>query len=184
MDIEAWRARIEAQRREKDWFLGNHPESPLGAGRRKGFSGLAYFPPDPAYRFVLQLHEHETRDVIEVADTANQTRRLLRWGEFRFQIDDVSCVLQAYKSDPADDRMFVPFKDTTSGDETYGAGRYLDLEPYTHGTPDGRWVLDLNDAYNPWCAYSNAYACPVVPPENWLTAPVRAGEKDFPGADQ
>jgi uncharacterized protein (DUF1684 family) len=91
----------------------------------------------------------------------------------------VSCALQAYKSDPADDRLFVPFRDKTSGDETHGAGRYLDLEPERHLTADGTWILDFNEAYNPWCAYSDAYACPLVPPENWLPVPVWAGEKEY-----
>ena len=85
-----------------------------------------------------------------------------------------------HKSDPAEGCLFVPFGDGTSGNESYGAGRYLDLEPERHLTEEGRWVVDLNDAYNPWCAYSEHYVCPFVPPENWLRVPVRAGEKKYP----
>jgi len=75
--------------------------------------------------------------------------------------------------------LFVPFRDATSGKETYGAGRYIDLEPEERLNNEGKWVLDLNKAYNPWCAYSDAYICPLVPTENWLKVPVRAGEKDY-----
>jgi len=103
----------------------------------------------------------------------------LRWGEFRFKIGDKACTLQAYKSDPNEERLFVPFRDETSGKETYGAGRYLDLDDEHHCTTDGKWILDFNCAYNPWCAYSDAYACPFVDPENWLKVAVRAGEKKY-----
>ena len=179
MDIRAWKARVEAQRQEKDRFFARDPQSPVPPYTRGAFQGLAYFPPDPAYRFVLQLNEHETKEVIDVIDTTNQTRRFWRWGQFQFEIEGVSCALQVYKSDPDEDRLFVPFRDKTSGDETYGAGRYLDFEPDPHRIADGRWVVDLNEAYNPWCAYSDAYACPLVPPENWLQIPIRAGEKAY-----
>ena len=73
-------------------------------------------------------------------------------------------------------KLFVPFRDATSGKESYGAARYLDLED----EPSGEYVLDFNLAYNPYCAYSDDYVCPFPPKENWLTAPVRAGEKAFP----
>lgn len=74
----------------------------------------------------------------------------------------------------------MPFKDRTSGKETYGAGRYLDLDPVADRTDDGLWIVDFNRAYNPWCAYSDQYACPFVPPENWLDVSIQAGEKQFP----
>jgi len=115
-----------------------------------------------------------------VALTKGQEREFLRWGEFRFTIGGEEQALQTYKSDPEEKRLFVPFKDATSGKETYGAGRYLDLEPESDLTPDGKWVLDFNKAYNPWCVYSKDYTCPVVPRENWLEVAIPAGEKDYP----
>jgi uncharacterized protein (DUF1684 family) len=78
------------------------------------------------------------------------------------------------------ERLFILFKDATSGKETYGAGRYLDLEAERDHTPDGRWILDFNRAYNPWCVYSKDYTCPLVPRENWLEVAIPAGEKDYP----
>jgi len=65
------------------------------------------------------------------------------------------------------------------GKETYGAGRYLDLEPGRDGTQEGKWILDFNQAYNPWCAYSEAYACPFVPVQNWLEVPIHVEERDY-----
>ena len=69
--------------------------------------------------------------------------------------------------------------DVTSGKETYSAGRDLDLEPDRDRTAEGKWILDFNKAYNPWCVYSEDYTCPLVPPENWLEVPIRAGEKNY-----
>lgn len=98
---------------------------------------------------------------------------------FRFPVDGEDVTLRAYKSDPEDDRLRVPFRDATSGEETYGAGWYLDLEGDTHRTSDGKWILDFNEAYNPTCAYSDRYECPLPPMENWLEASIEAGEKMY-----
>ena len=179
MDLGQWEKRLEAQRKQKAQFFASHPESPLPLQDRSAFHGLAYWPPDPQYRFELKLHEYHDKAAIEVADTAGQMRTLWAWGEFRFQINGQYCALQAYRSDPGERRLFVPFRDRTSGDETCGAGRYLDLAPERDRTGEGKWIVDFNEAYNPWCAYSEHYACPFVPPENWLQVPVRAGEKNY-----
>lgn len=180
MDIELWTKRVNAGRMQKDRFFASHPQSPLPIKSRDTFSGLAYWAPDPAYRFELALHEHTEKPVREVQDTGGQNRKLVLWGEFRFDIESEPCKLQVYKSNPEEDRFFLPFRDQTSGTESYGAGRYLDLEPTENRTRVGLWVLDFNSAYNPWCAYSDAYVCPFVPPENWLQVAIRAGEKTFP----
>lgn len=71
--------------------------------------------------------------------------------------------------------MFLPFADATSGEGTYAAGRYLDVQR-AHG---GSLLVDFNHAYNPYCAYNESWSCPLTPFENRLTVPVRAGEKDF-----
>jgi len=180
VDVDAWMKQVEAERRDKDTFFASHPQSPLSLQDRRAFQGLAYWAPDLAYRYELEINEHDEKQVVEVADTGGEQRNLWRWGEFRFEVASRQCVLQAYKSDPDENRYFIPFRDTTSGAESYGAGRYLDLSPDEHLTKEGKWILDLNAAYNPWCAYSERYACPFVPAENWLRVPIRAGEKNFP----
>jgi uncharacterized protein (DUF1684 family) len=180
MNIKDWKRRIESERQAKDWFFASHPNSPVPPEDRNTFEGLAYYPPDPNYRFELFLQRHQEEEIQEVTDTGGQTRQLKRLGEFQFTLDQRECALQCYQSDPAKESLFVLFKDQTSGEETYAAGRYLDLDPDTDRMSEGRWILDFNQAYNPWCAYSDHYVCPFVPPENWLDVPILAGEKEYP----
>jgi len=173
-----WMERIEEEREFKDGFFAAHPQSPIPPKEREEFKGLDYYPLDPDYRFELELHEHSDKKRRKMAYTRGEEQEFLRCGEFKFKIDGQQQVLQAYKSDPEEERLFVPFKDATNGKETYGAGRYLDLDE-RHRTAEGKWILDFNRAYNPWCAYSEKYTCPFVPPENWLRVPIRAGEKNY-----
>jgi uncharacterized protein (DUF1684 family) len=180
MAIDAWKAQIERERREKDVFFAGHWQSPIPPEDRAGFGGLDYYPPDPDCRFEIELHEHEEKKMMRMAYTKGEERDFIRWGEFRFRIGGEECVLQAYKSDSEEEQLFILFRDATSGQETYGAGRYLDLDSARNRTADGKWILDLNRAYNPWCVYSENYTCPFVPQENWLTVPIHAGEKNYP----
>jgi hypothetical protein len=179
MEISEWEKYVEAGRKEKDAFFKIPYQSPLPPDECQRFQGLKYYPLDPTYRFELELQERQMKEKIKIEDTKGNERDFLRWGEFRFKIGNIDCKLQVYKSSPEEDRFFLPFRDSTSGKETYGAGRYLDLEIVRHQTPEGKWILDFNDAYNPWCAYSKDYACPFTPPENWLKVPIYAGEKDY-----
>ena len=182
-EIRRWKEQVEAARRQKDEFFANHPQSPVFLSNHAEFPGLQYYPPDPQYFFELLLSEHTSKESVKVADTVGNMRNLFRWGEFQFQVGTHNCILQAYKAELRESRLFVPFKDATNGTETYGAGRYIDLDAEIAVNAEGKWILDLNDAYNPWCAYSHDYACPFVPPENWLKVPVRAGEKAYPAAE-
>ncbi|ADQ67786.1 hypothetical protein C499_17314 [Halogeometricum borinquense DSM 11551] len=177
-DTEAWREALLTHRAHKDEFFADDPQSPLSAADRESFDGLSYFEPDQSYRIVTELDEYDTKETITVSTTTDGERDYLVWGSFAFERNGESVRLDAYRSEPESNRLWVPFRDETSGDETYGAGRYLDLED-----PDDRegdaWVLDFNYAYNPFCAYNEQYECPLVPMENWLNVPIRAGEKTF-----
>ncbi len=176
-----WRAYLEQSRAARREYFGHSPRSPLPPEMKgDAFPGLAYYPPDPEYRFVLPLAEHDHKKTVTVETTADGKRQYLRWGAFTIDLAETTVTLQAYRPDRSTDRLWVPFRDATSGTETYGAGRYLDLEPGEHFI-NGEWILDFNEAYNPTCAYSGAYECPMVPSENWLEVPIEAGEKDFPG---
>ncbi len=181
MEIQKWKARIEEEREQKEGFFASNSQSPIPPEDRSDFSksGLEYYPPNPDFRFELEFHEHEEKDSVEVETTKGETQEYLRWGEFRFEVNGEQCELQAYKSNPEEERLWVPFRDGTSGEETYSAGRYLDLEPERHQSSDEKWILDLNKAYNPWCAYSEAYNCPLIPPENWLDVRIESGEKNY-----
>jgi len=180
MGISQWKANLEGVRQTKDSFFAQQWQSPIPPQDRSRFKGLEYYPPDPDYRFELELHEHPEKQSVRMAYTKGNEQDFLRWGEFRFKISGREQALQAYKSSGEEEMLFVPFKDATSGKETYGAGRYLDLEPKRDRIAEGEWILDFNQAYNPWCAYSEAYTCPFVPAENWLEVPILAGEKSYP----
>ncbi|MFW5947490.1 MAG: DUF1684 domain-containing protein [Gemmatimonadota bacterium] len=177
-DWDTWKQRLKKRREGKDRFFREDPRSPIPASEADGFTGLRYYPPDPDYHLRLELYEHEPKEPVRVDVTRGEPRDLVRWGEFRFRLGGEDRTLQAYRSDPDAERLFVPFRDATAGDETYELGRYLDLEPQLHRVAD-RWILDFNEAYNPWCAYSDQYSCVVPPRENELDVPVRAGEKRY-----
>jgi len=179
MDIEKWKNVIEMARRQKDAFFGSY-QSPISFDEKENFKGLHYYPPDIKYRFELELGEYTEKDTLKIKDTKGNIRDFIRFGEFRFNIDETNCKLQAYKSELQEERLFIPFKDSTTGKETYPAGRYLDMESGSYQLPDGRWILDFNTAYNPWCAYSENYSCPLTPAENILDVEVCAGEKNYP----
>ena len=174
--VENWKRALVRFREGKDVFFRRDPDSPLGLEDRRSFSGLKYFEPDPAYRFELELRRLPSLQSL-IMGTSKGTRQLFnRMGKFDFAVDGKQMALRAYQSaERVEASLFVPFRDATSGKESYGAARYLDLE-VQH---DDRYALDFNYAYNPYCAYSEDYVCPLPPQENWLTVPIRAGEKTY-----
>lgn len=173
---------IQQQRDQKEEYFANNEHSPIPPEQRgDAFPGLDHFPPDEDYLFEAELHEHEDKETLVVETTAEGEREYLRWGEFRVTVEGTAITLQAYKSDGDADHLWVPFRDETNGESTYGAGRYIDLIEAHHRTADGEWILDFNQAYNPTCAYNEAYECPLIPMENWLDIPIEVGEKAYPG---
>jgi hypothetical protein len=114
-----------------------------------------------------------------MATNTGEIRDGLRYGYIEFDAEGQRCRLQVYRLDDSGDSgkasLFIPFRDSTSGKETYGAGRYLDLDENTSGI----YELDFNRAYNPYCAYGEGYSCPIPPEENRLAIPIRAGEKIY-----
>jgi uncharacterized protein (DUF1684 family) len=176
MDTDTWRSELKRARAEKDAFLADDPESPIPQEEQMQFDGLEYYPPDSDLRFELRLTTFGDHDELTVETTKDGTRTYYRWGQFRFSIEGQNYTLSAFRSEPDDERLWVPFKDETNGDTTYGGGRYLDLDEDAK-TVGGAWVLDFNEAYNPFCAFSEEYECPLVPPENRLAVRIEAGEK-------
>ena len=163
---------IEADRVEKDRFFRTSPYSPIED--RANFTELNYYPPDPALRLELTLQEAEQVEELTIQTSTDDQQTYYRIGTVEFEIGGEAATLAIYKS-PHHDDLFLPFRDATSGQETYGAGRYL--EPAELG--DGQLLVDFNLAYNPYCAYSEQYSCPLPPLENWLKVPIRAGEKGY-----
>jgi uncharacterized protein (DUF1684 family) len=170
---------LDEFREDKDAFFRTDPRSPLTPEQRARFTGLAYYPEDELLRIdaPLDADVDRTEDVV-MATSTGDAQTYHRAGTVSFEIDDQQAEITLYASEDTEE-LFVPFRDATSGKETYGAGRYLEVEP-----PDGsgRVILDFNRAYNPNCCYNEFWSCPLPPRENWLSVPIRAGEKDYPGA--
>lgn len=163
------------RRRKDEHFRAGR--GPLSGAVLQGFQGLTYYPPDPAWVFTVPVERADGAEVTLGTNTG-EPRVMARFGSVRLDLPDGPQTLTLYAppGDEAPERVFVPFRDATSGTETYGAGRYLDA-PLTP-TPEGlKAQLDFNLAYHPYCAYGEGWTCPLPPRENWLTVPVRAGER-------
>ncbi len=178
-EADAARRQLEAFRKQKDKFFHENPESPIQAEHRAHFKGLKYYPVDLKYRVIAKLIADSNPSIFRVQTTTDAFKEYTRVGRLEFEIDGKPLRLTAFMP-PADEplhgnRLFVPFRDSTSGKETYGAGRYLDLNKKA----SDEYVLDFNRAYNPYCAYSPYYSCPLPPGENTLQVELLAGEKSF-----
>lgn len=167
-------------RQEIDQFMHHHPQSPLDRTARKKFKGLNYYAEDTRLVFDLSVARFPDDDpLIPMSTSTGDMVEYRRWGEIRFGVEGQEASLVIF-SGPAGDDLFLPFKDATNGHETYGAGRYLDSHrPGLWQLTDDAIRLDFNYAYNPYCAYSSCYSCPLPPHENWLKVAIRAGEKKF-----
>ena len=163
---------LEIFRSQKDRFFASHPDSPLTSEQKRNFRGLNYFPENPALRLEVEVEEFPEGDEIEMQTTTGDVQSYTRYGRFQFVVDGQEAELTIYASL---DGFFLPFADSLAGTETYGAGRYLEPEPMGHG----KFLVDFNLAYNPYCAYNEAWTCPITPRENRLKVPIRAGEKVF-----
>ena len=160
-------------RKHKDQFFKLDLHSPLSPEQKRVFTGLKYYPENPALRFDVTVERFAERQTVQMQTSTGEVRNYVKYGAFHFEVDGQPATLTVYTSGQND--VFVPFADATSGGETYGAGRYLELERLE----DDRFHVDFNLAYNPWCVYSPNYSCPIPPKENRLTVPIRAGEKDM-----
>ena len=165
---------IEEFRIAKDHFMGHDQDSPLTHEQQSEFSGLKYFSESSDLRFVLPVEIFDASETIEMQTSTGDVAVYLRWGNIAFDVDGESARLTIFK-DAHGHGYFLPFTDTTNGKETYGAGRYLEIEVLE----DGGVAVDFNMAYNPYCAYNESWSCPLTPFENRLKVPIRAGEKTF-----
>ena len=166
-------------RKAKDEFFATDAHSPLTPQLRQSFHGLEYYPENPDLRLVVGIEEFpdHNKQATEMSTNTGDSQRYLRWGTFSFVVDGEAACLTVYRGMEGDE-FFLPFTDATSGQESYGGGRYLDVVPLDAD----HFLVDFNYAYNPYCAYNSRWSCPIPPPENRLRVPIRAGEKNFPGA--
>ena len=168
---------VASFRADKDEYFKQGHDSPIPEAQRDGFTGLPYFPVDESLRFeglTLEPYEGSEPANFQIPTSDNQLREAERAGTFRFDLRGDVQRLTGYRlAGAGSDSVFVPFLDATSGSETYGAGRYLDLSP----EHDGTFTVDFNLAYHPSCVYDPRFSCPVTPAENRLGVRIEAGER-------
>lgn len=166
-----WRSRRAA-------MFTTHPQSPIPPDRRAGFDGPRYFDYDASFRVSAELQPCEA-ERFEIPTSGTDPMTLERVGRLSFDLGEARVELDAYWLTGYAGGLFVPFRDATAGDTTYGAGRYIldTIKGADLGGEAGRVVLDLNFAYNPSCSYDDAWVCPLAPPANRIEIAVTAGER-------
>jgi uncharacterized protein len=195
LDLVDWRRRVgdayragslEGWREARDRLFKDHSQSPIPPERRSAFRGLSWFPADPAYRVPARLVGGDGAEIEIDTGGEDGVVRYRRIGQLRFQLHGEERALTVLSLIGYGGGLFLPFRDATSGRETYGGGRYLfDTVKNTDAgclevQPGSLEVtLDFNWAYHPSCHYNPRWACPLAPPENWLPVPVRAGERSW-----
>ncbi len=175
--LEGREQELKGLREKKDRFFKEDPQSPLKEKDRRKFNGLIYYTIDLKYAMTgfIERYPTEPKPLYVTLPTNKEAgRKSVKYGRFKFKLDGKEWVLQVYRP-LASGELFLPFKDKTSGIETYEKGRYLYIEPM----PGGRVLIDFNRAYNPFCHFNEKYTCPFAPEENRLGVAIRAGEKRF-----
>lgn len=173
--------RCASFREERDRLFREHPQSPLPPEERAGFTGLPYYAYDPALRFVLPVEYGGEPEKIEVSLRDDGPTVLERFGRVRFAVAGEDVALSLFWISGYGGGVLLPFRDSTSGGETYGGGRYV-LDTIKHadlGSENRGLVIDFNYAYNPSCAYDDRWHCPLAPIENHLPVGIPAGEKAY-----
>jgi uncharacterized protein len=177
-DQTAYIEEINKEREEKDRFMKSSKESPF-ASKPEDYHGLLYYPPDPRYRIIADLNPIESKEIITLSTNTGEEQQYQQYAFAEFDLDGYHhklLILEVMGSGPFRGKLFFAFGDETSAVETYGAGRYLDLEKVSGSATI---TLDFNKAYNPYCAYISNYSCPLPPSQNLLTIPIKAGEKTY-----
>ena len=180
-----------AYRAEKDAFFAHDPHTPFIRDTSARYHGINWFPIDPAFRGESVLHTYAVADTVLVMGTKGEARRQIRYGYVEFPVPGsnggpVIVRLNVYKFSRYDaerysrypESMSIWFTDSTTGHETYDVGRYLDAGEDLHD-PDHRYEIDLNKAYNPYCAYSTMYSCAIPRKEDRLEFGLRVGEMKY-----
>lgn len=165
--------KLELFRAAKDKFYARDRRAPLTSQQQRSFKALAYFPENEGLIVKARIDRQVEPGTVLMETTHGRPQEYWRYGRVHFEVDGHEAAVTLYAS-AGSNKLFLPFRDVTSGTETYGSGRYLDL------VADGDDIeIDFNYAYNPYCAYNAKWNCPLPPSENWLQVPIRAGEKAF-----
>jgi uncharacterized protein (DUF1684 family) len=166
-------SKLEGFRQRKDVFFKEHKQSPLSEAQKAVFQQLNYFPDNPDLRLALEIDTsgEGVGEEVTIGTVNGLAKQYVRAGRVHFEVEGQPVTLTVFKEQTRG-HYFIPFRDTTAGADTYEVGRYV--EPKL--LPDGRLNLDLNLAYNPYCAYNTGWSCPIPPFENIVRVPIKAGE--------
>lgn len=175
--IEAW----DLFRAGRDRLFQSHAQTPLTPAQREGFSGLGYYPYDPIWQVQGTIDRNVDRAALSIELPADGLLRLTRVAQVHFVAEDREATLAVFWIEGYGGGLFLPFRDATCGQESYGGGRYLydTIKGADLGAGADDILLDFNYAYNPSCAYNEQWVCPLAPQENWLPFEIKAGEKRF-----
>ncbi|MEX1143412.1 MAG: DUF1684 domain-containing protein [Anaerolineales bacterium] len=165
---------LDEFRKAKDEHFANDDNSPLTPEQRVSFTALTYFTENPDLRLEVEVTPFPEQKQVQMPTSTGDVKTYTRFGRFTFEVEDKPAELTLFNSPHG---FFLLFVDSLAGAETYGAGRYLEPEQL----PNGKFLVDFNLAYNPYCAYNEMWNCPIPPAENRLNVPIRAGEKIFDG---
>lgn len=175
---ENYHAEIQKERTDKAEFMKSNNESPFLKDSTP-FEGLNYYSIDEKFRIKAKLQPVENKKVVLLATSDGVEQKYLEYAYAVFKLNDTECqllILELMDMGPQRGKLFLAFADETSGIDTYGAGRYLDVKKVPAATSI---TLDFNLAYNPYCAYNDTYSCPFPPKENILKVAINAGEKNY-----
>ncbi len=171
---EDYKERIEQERRDKNGFMLSST-SPLSEEDKKGFEGLNYYPINEEFKVTARIEKSSNKQPIFIESTTGEQLKYMPFAEATFELNGEEKTVMLYQdweeTDP--NKLSLMFADETSARETYGGGRYLDVQYRNTNSV----VIDFNNAYNPYCHFNSEYSCPIPPRENLLDIPIEAGEK-------
>lgn len=177
----AYEKELLNEREAKDLEFKTDAASPLDSLSKLAFQSLSYYKPATKWVVKAKIERYSTPDTIQMKTTTERLPLYIVYGKTMFTVDNTELVLTVYQNvglmnKPGyENYLFIPFTDNTSGEETYGGGRYVDAQ-----FDDGEYItIDFNRAYNPYCVYNKKYSCPIPPAENYLPIKVEAGVKSF-----
>ncbi len=173
---------IQFHRNDKDIAFSKAESSPMTDKQIKTFVKLNYFSPNPNYKVKGTFVKDTAHYQFEMKTSTDRLPLYATFGKIHFQIDSVDYVISAYqnvalvKRAGYEHHLFIPYRDLTCGEESYGGGRYID---FWYDGSTKQVELDFNLSYNPLCAYNHRYSCPIPPFENHLSVRIEAGEKTY-----
>ena len=179
VNAQGYETEIREYREERNAEMADSSSTILNAGELKKFRGLNFYPADSSYRVKAIFVKYKKMETLQMKTSADKLKNYNVFGYVEFELHDTVYKLNVYqsidlmKSPEYADYLFIPFTDLTNGNETYGGGRYIDIR----NDGSNEVILDFNVCYNPYCAYTTGYNCPVPPRENFLNTEIKAGEK-------